>query len=90
MKFCPEKLLYCSCLTNLISFYNLVTHLVDERKAVDVVYLEFSKAFDTVSHSILLQKLAVHGLERYTLGWVRNWLEGRAQRVVVNEVKSSW
>ena len=73
-----------SCLTNLISFYDLVTRLVDEGKAVDVVYLDFSKAFDTVSHSILLQKLAVHGLDRYTLGWVRKWLEGWAQRVVVN------
>ena len=79
-----------SCLTNLISFYDLVARLVDEGKAVDVVYLDFSKAFDTVSHSILLQKLAVCGLDRYTLGWVRNWLEGRARRVVLNGVKSSW
>ena len=67
-----------SCLTNLISFYHLVTRLVDEGKAVDVVYLDFSKAFDTVSHSILLQKLADRGLDRYILRWVRNWLEGRA------------
>ena len=77
-------------MTNLISFSDLVTHLVDESKAVDVVYLDFSKAFDTISHSILLQKLAVCGLDRCTLGWVRNWLEGWAQRVVVNGVKSSW
>ena len=77
-----------SCLTN--SFYDLVTRLVDEGKAVDVVYLDFSKAFDTVSHSILLQKLAVRGLDWYTLGWVRNWLEGQAQRMMVNGVKSSW
>jgi len=76
-------------LTNLISFYDLVTRLVDEGKAVDVVYLDFSKAFDTVSHSILLQKLAVCGLDKYTLGWVRNSLEGWVQRVVVNGVKSS-
>uniref|UniRef100_A0A8C3KZU3 Reverse transcriptase domain-containing protein n=1 Tax=Chrysolophus pictus TaxID=9089 RepID=A0A8C3KZU3_CHRPC len=79
-----------SCLTNLISFYDLVTRLVDEGRAVDVVYLDFSKAFDTVSHSILLRKLAVRGLDRYTLGWVKSWLEGRAQRVVVNGAKSSW
>ncbi|NXE10216.1 RTJK polymerase, partial [Lophotis ruficrista] len=49
-----------------------------------------SKAFDTVSHSILLGKLAARGLGRYTLLWIKNWLGGRAQRVVVNGVKSSW
>ena len=58
--------------------------------AADVVYLDFSKAFDTVSDRFLLQKLAARGLDRYTLGWVRNWLEGQAQGVVVNGVKSSW
>ncbi|KAK4813862.1 hypothetical protein QYF61_001960 [Mycteria americana] len=79
-----------SCLTNLISFYDQVTCLVDEGKAVDVIYLDFSKAFDTVSHNILLEKLAAHGLGRCTLHWVKNWLDGQAQRVVVNGVKSSW
>ncbi|KAK4819943.1 hypothetical protein QYF61_015843 [Mycteria americana] len=77
-----------SCLTNLISFYDKVTRLVDEGKAVDVVYLDFSKAFDMVSHSILLEKLAAHGLDGCTLHWVKNWLDGRAQRVVVNGVYS--
>ena len=67
-----------------------MTRLVDEAKAVDVVYLDFSKAFDTVTHSILLGKLSACGLYRYTLLWVRNWLEGRAQWVVINGVKSSW
>ncbi|KAK4830744.1 hypothetical protein QYF61_013194 [Mycteria americana] len=79
-----------SCLTNLISFYDKVTRLMDEGKAVDIVYLDFSKAFDMVSHSILLEKLAAHGLEMCTLSWVKNWLDGQAQRVVVNGVYSSW
>ncbi|GAB0178040.1 mitochondrial enolase superfamily member 1 [Grus japonensis] len=79
-----------SCWTNLISFYDKVTCLVDERKAVDVIYRDFSKAFGTVSHSILLEKLAAHGLDGSVLGWVKNWLDGRAQRVVVNGVTSSW
>ncbi|PKU41015.1 rna-directed dna polymerase from mobile element jockey-like [Limosa lapponica baueri] len=76
-----------SCLTNLI--YDKVTRL-DERKAVDVVYLDFSKAFDTVSHSILLEKLAAHGLDGRTLHWVKNWLEGQAQRVVLSGIQESF
>ncbi|GAB0177258.1 mitochondrial enolase superfamily member 1 [Grus japonensis] len=79
-----------SCLTNLISFYDKVTPLVDEGKVVNVVYLDFSKAFDTVFHSILLEKLAVHGLDGHMLCWVKNWLDGWTQRVVVNGVQSSW
>ncbi|NXQ07519.1 LIN1 transcriptase, partial [Vidua macroura] len=43
-----------SCLTNLVSFYDQVTHPVDAGKAVVIVYLDFSKAFGTVSHSMLL------------------------------------
>ena len=57
---------------------------------MDVIYLDFSKAFDTVSHGILLENLASHGLDRCTLHWVKNCLDGRAQRLVVNGMKSSW
>uniref|UniRef100_A0A8B9W326 Reverse transcriptase domain-containing protein n=1 Tax=Anas zonorhyncha TaxID=75864 RepID=A0A8B9W326_9AVES len=77
-----------SCLTNLISSYDKVTSYMDEGKAVDVVYLDFSKAFDTVSHSILLKKLVVLALDWRTLRWVRNCLDNWALRV--NGVKSSW
>jgi len=79
-----------SCLANLISFYDQMTHLVDKGKAVDVIYLDLTKVFDTVLHSILLEKLSAHGLDGRTLRWVKNWLNGRVQRVVVNGVKSSW
>ena len=64
-----------SCLTNLICFYDKVTHLMDEGKAVDVVFLDFSKAFDTVSHSILLEKMAACGLDGHKLCWVKTgWM----------------
>ena len=76
-------------LTNLISFYDKVTRLADEGKAVDIVYPDFSKAFDIVSYSILLEKLAAPGLDGLMLPWVTNWLDGWAQRVVVNGAKSS-
>ncbi|GAB0186048.1 mitochondrial enolase superfamily member 1 [Grus japonensis] len=67
-----------------------VTYLVDEGKAVDIVYQDFSKAFDIFCHSILLEKLAAHGLEGHTFHWVKNWLDVWDQRVVVNGVKPSW
>ena len=79
-----------SCLANLIFCYDLVNHLVDEGNAVGVVYLKFGKAFDTVSHSILLENLAACGLDIYILCWLKNWLDGQAQKVVVNGVKFRW
>ena len=51
-----------SCLTNLVAFYEEVTRWIDDGKAVDVVYLDFSRAFDTVSHSIVAAKLRKCGL----------------------------
>ncbi|KAK4807842.1 hypothetical protein QYF61_007748 [Mycteria americana] len=78
-----------SCLTNLISFYGKVTHLMDERKAVDVVLLDFSKAFDPVPHSILLDLLSNSHMSRLMGRCVKNWMDGRAQSVVVNGAISS-
>jgi len=62
-----------------------MTGWVDERRAVNVVYLDFSKAFDTVSHNILIGKLRKRGLDEWTVRWI-----GRAQRVVISRAESSW
>lgn len=54
-------------LTNVIAFYNEMTSSVDERRTVDGVYLDFSKAFDTLSYSILINKLMKYGLSKWTV-----------------------
>lgn len=50
--------------------------------------LDFSKVFDTVPQSILLEEQPVCGLSRFMVLWVKNWLKDRAQRVLVNGVTS--
>jgi len=57
---------------------------------MDVVYLDFSKAFDTVSHNLLLGKLRKCGLDEWSLRWIENWLNGRAQRVGISSTESGW
>ncbi|CAM4560336.1 unnamed protein product [Lepidochelys kempii] len=79
-----------SCPINLIAFYDEITGSVDEGKAVDVLFLDFSKAFDSVSHSILVSKLKKYGLDECTIRCVESWLDCRAQRVVINGSMSSW
>jgi len=73
-----------SCLTNLIDFYGGMSSWIDEGRAMDVVYLDFSKAFDTVSHNILKNKLRKCGLEEWSVRCIENWLNGRAQGVVIS------
>jgi len=79
-----------SCLTNLIALCDSVTSWVDEGRTVDVVYLDFSKAFNTVSHNTLLGKLRKYGLDEWSVRWIENWLNGRTRRVVISGAESSW
>ena len=63
---------------------------LEVHKAVDLIYLDFQKAFDKVLHERLLVKVMTHGIQGSAARWIRNWLEGRRQRVCINQTFSSW
>lgn len=79
-----------SCLTNLIEFYDKLFTYNDMTKSLDIIYLDFQKAFDKVPHLKLLDKLEKMGIKGKILAWIKSWLTGRRQRVVINGVESEW
>ncbi|KAJ7404352.1 hypothetical protein BTVI_72513 [Pitangus sulphuratus] len=58
-----------SCLSNLISFYDKVAYLLHQGKPVDIIFLDFNKAFITVSHRILLDKMSSTQLDKHIMWW---------------------
>ncbi|CAM5130961.1 unnamed protein product [Natator depressus] len=79
-----------SYFTNLLEFFEGVNKHVDKGNPVDIVYLDFQKAFDKVPHQRLLCKLSCHGIRGKILSWTENWLKDREQRVGINGKFSEW
>ena len=79
-----------SCLSNLLLFMDEVTKYVDQGFPVDVVYLDFQKAFDKVPHLRLIAKLQAHGVSGLVSNWIKAWLSGRKQRVQLSGTFSDW
>ena len=79
-----------SCVLQLLEVLDYWNKSVDEGKQVDTIYLDIRKAFDSISHRRLLQKLEAYGIEGEVLVWVRDFLKGRRQRVMLNGKSSDW
>ena len=79
-----------STVTNLLEYLEELTMAIDRGEDVDVLYLDFSKAFDKVPIRRLLSKCEGLGIKGKLLGWVEQWLTGRRQRVVLNGKESEW
>ena len=74
-----------SCLSQLIEHYDNIIEAVSEGNNLDVIYLDYSKAFDVVDHHILLRKLKESGISGKVGYWISNFLSGRKQTVAVNQ-----
>ena len=81
-----------SCLTSLLDFFAKVidTYDADNNKAVDLVDLDFKKAFGKVPRERLILKVNAHGIQGDVAGWIRNWLADRRQLAGINQFYSSW
>ena len=79
-----------SCLTNLLETLESWTRILDNGFGIDVIYLDYRKAFDTVPHNRLISKLQGCGIDGPLLQWIRAFLVDRSMRVMVNGSSSSW
>ena len=62
-----------STTTNLLEFRETLTSEQDQGRAMDVVYLDFAKAFDKIPHRRLLEKFRAHSIEGRVLDWIEDW-----------------
>ena len=77
-----------SCITQLLEVMDYWTEALDEGGSVDVVYMDYQKAFDSVPHRRLILKLESTGIKGNVLKWVTDFLSNRRQRVIINGVSS--
>ena len=78
-----------SCLSQLLQHIEYVLEILEKKCNIDVIYLDFSKAFDKVDHKILMKKVKQFGIEGKIYTWLENFLTNRYQQVIVDGILSS-
>ena len=79
-----------SCITQLLCCIEEWSSLLDQGFPIDIIYLDFKKAFDAVPHLRLLRKVHSFGIQGSIYKWLENFLMGRRQRVTIGSDKSNW
>ena len=72
-----------SCTTQLLYMYHTIGSALVAFGQTDIIYLDFSKPFDSVNHKLLLHKLQSFGINGNLLSWFNSYLTNRIQRVVL-------
>ena len=72
-----------STMTNLVSFINDVSEVLDSNGQVDCIYTDLAKAFDVVDHSVLIHKLRNYGICGKVINWITSYLDNRELNVVI-------
>ena len=75
-------------MTQLLTHVDHILKNLNSGNEVDVIYLDYAKAFDKVDHKILLAKLWKYGIRGKLYRWIHSFLSGRYQTVVVEGSKS--
>ena len=74
----------------MLCFLEEITKRIDEGSPVDIIHLDYQKAFDKMPHKRLLLKLKAHVIGDGIIDWIEQWLTDRRQRVVVDGEVSNW
>ena len=91
--FCNERFGFRSkrsCETQLLTIMEHWSRLIEDGTCIDVIYLDFQKAFDKVPHKRLMNKLKAYGIQGNVYTWIQNFLSNRKQRVSVCGSYSDW
>ena len=80
----------CSCITSLLRTAHNFAKALDNKQQIDVLYLDYCKAFDSVSHRCLIRKLHSIGIRGSLLKWLKSYVTDRRHKTVIDDETSCW
>ncbi|XP_004207315.2 uncharacterized protein LOC101240603 [Hydra vulgaris] len=79
-----------ACVTNWLESIDMMSKALSDKISMDVAFMDFSKAFDMVTHKRLIYKLEAYGFTGNLLNWIKSFLHQRFQRIVMGDYVSLW